>query len=440
MDPLVIGILMFSFIVFFLFTGHPLSFVFGGLATIFGLIFWGPNIFPMFINRIYGNMSNFILLAITLFIFMGNLLSASGIADGLFKALRHAVGHVTGSLGVIVMVVCILFAACTGVIGASVVTMGLLAGPILIKYGYDKSLTAGIIGSGGTLGILIPPSIMLVVMANQAGLSVGSLFMSAAVPGVLLGFAYILYLTIRCLINPGLAPAMPVEEVKDIPLAKRIRDVVIYAIPPLLLMFTVLGSIFTGVATPTEASGVGAFVTFLMMFLYGKFSWKALKEAVYDTAKTTTMVIFMLATASCFTSVFLGLGCGDAIVGLILGMGLGKWGTLALMMLILVVLGCFIDWIAIVMIAFPIFLPIAAQLGFNPLWFVTLTAITLQTSFLTPPFGYALFYIFGLPLKDMTQGHVIKGNAPFVPIILGVIALCVAFPQIVLWLPSIMLN
>ncbi len=440
MDPLNIGILMFVLLILFLFSGHPLSFVFGGLATGFGLVFWGANIFPMFINRIYGNMQDFILLAITLFIFMGNLLSASGIADGLFKALRQALGHITGSLGIIVMIVCILFAACTGVIGASVVTMGLLAGPILLKYGYDKSLTAGIIGSGGTLGILIPPSIMLVVMGNQASLSVGSLFMGAVIPGLILGFAYILYLIVRVGINPGLAPAMPYSEVCNVPLSIRIKDVVIYALPPLILVLTVLGSIFTGIATPTEASAVGAFVTFLMMFLYRKFSWEALRQAVFETAKTTTMVVFMLATASCFTAVFLGLGCGDAIVEVILGMGLGRWGTLALMMAILVLLGCFIDWIAIVMITFPIFLPIAHELGFSILWFVILSAVTLQTSFLTPPFGYALFYIFGLPLKGMTQGSVIKGNAPFVPIILVVISICIFFPEVILWLPSKMIN
>jgi tripartite ATP-independent transporter DctM subunit len=437
MEPLTIGLLMFLFLVIFLFTGHPLSFVFGGLATVFGLIFWGPNVFPMFINRIYGNMSDFILLAITLFIFMGNLLSSSGIAEGLFKALRQTVGHLSGSLGVIVIVVCILFAACTGVIGASVVTMGLLAGPLLIKYGYQKALTTGIIGAGGTLGILIPPSIMLVVMANQASLSVGKLFMAAIVPGVLLGVVYILYVIIRCVINPKIGPPMPKEEFANIPLSKRIKDIFLYAIPPLLLIITVLGSIFTGIATPTEASGVGTLVTFLMMIAYGKFSWKALKDAIYDTAKTTTMVIFMLSTASCFTAVFLGLGCGDAIVETILSLGLGKWGILAIMMLIVFILGCFIDWIAIVMITFPIFLPIAKTLGFESIWFVILCAVTLQTSFLTPPFGYALFYIFGLPLPGVTQKDVIKGNAPFVPLILAVIILCIVFPQIIMWLPGL---
>jgi len=299
MDPLTIGILMFGLLIILILSGHPLAFIFGELATFFGLIFWGPNIFPLFMSRIYGNMSDFILLAITLFIFMGNLLSSSGIADGLFRALHQMIGKITGSLGISVMLVSIVFAACTGVIGASIVTMGLLTGPILLKYKYDKSLTAGIIGAGGTLGILIPPSIMLVVMGSQSNQSVGKLFMAATIPGLILGFMYIAYIALRCTLNPKLGPPVPKEEIDKIPVKKRIKNVFIYAAPPILLILAVLGSIFTGIATPTEASGVGAFVAFLMMVLYGKFSWKALKHAVYETAKTTTMVIFMLTTASC---------------------------------------------------------------------------------------------------------------------------------------------
>jgi tripartite ATP-independent transporter DctM subunit len=440
MDPLTIGILMFALLLIFILLGHHIAFIFGGLATIFGYFFWGPNIFPMFMSRIYGNMSDFILLAITLFIFMGNLLSSSGIAEGLFMALRQVIGRITGSLGISVIIVCILFAACTGVIGASVVTMGLLAGPILIRYGYRRDLATGIIGAGGTLGILIPPSIMLVIMGSQSNQSVGRLFMAAAVPGVILGFLYVAYVALRCFLNPEIGPPMPKEEIEKIPIGKRIKDLFLYAIPPLLLILTVLGSIFTGVATPTEASGVGAFVTFLMMILYRRFSWKALREAVFETAKTTTMVVFMLTTASCFTAVFLGLGCGDAIVEKILSLALGRWGTLSLMLGIVIILGCFIDWLAIVLITFPIFLPIVNELGFNELWFITLCAVALQTSFLTPPFGYALFYIFGLKLPGVTQVDVIKGSAPFIPLIILIIILVIVFPDIVLWLPGLMIR
>lgn len=440
MDPLTIGILMFGLLLLFILSGHPIAFIFGGLATFFGYFFWGPNIFPMFMSRIYGNMSDFILLAITLFIFMGNLLSSSGIAEGLFTALRQVMGKITGSLGISVILVCILFAACTGVVGASVVTMGLLAGPILIKHGYQRALTTGIIGAGGTLGILIPPSIMLVIMGAQSGQSVGKLFMAATIPGILLGLLYVSYVWLRCFLNPKLGPPMPKEEIDKIPTKKKIKDLFLYAIPPLLLILTVLGTIFAGVATPTEASGVGAFVTFLMMILYGKFSWSALREAVFETAKTTTMVVFMLATASCFTAVFLGLGCGDAIVEKIISLDLGNWGTLALMLGLIIVLGCFIDWIAIVLITFPIFLPIIKEIGFNELWFIVLCAITLQTSFLTPPFGYALFYIFGLKLPGVTQGDVVRGNIPFVPLIIIIITLTILFPQLILWLPGLMIK
>jgi len=432
---LLIGILMFAILLFFIFSGHPVAFIFGGLATIFALILW-PQALNIFIHKIYSSMNNYVLLAITLFVFMGNLLSCSGIADGLFESLQNLIGHKRGSLGVIVISICILFAACTGVVGASVVTMGLLSGPVLLKYGYKKSLTAGIIGAGGSLGILIPPSVMLVVMASQTNtVSVGKLFAAAIIPGLILGFSYIAYILVISRLHPEFTPTIPKEEIRKTPISTRVMNVVIYTMPPLLLIFSVLGSIFMGIATPTEASGIGSFVAFLMMVFYRKFNLRVFKNAIYETAKTTTMVCFMLATASCFAAVFQGIGAGEAMINFIIGLEIGKWGTLLLMMSILVILGCFIDWIAIVIITFPIFLPIAGNLGFNMVWFVTLIALVLQTSFITPPFGNALFYLFGLPL-DISQKDVIKGNLPFVPIILIVTALVIIFPEMILWLPN----
>jgi len=440
MSPEMAAISMFVALVIFLFMGHPLAFVLGGVGVVFGLIFIGPQFFGIFLDRIYGTMDNFVLVAVTLFILMGNFLTMSGVADELFKALRILLGPIRGGVGLAVIAVCIVFAACTGIIGASVVTMGLLAGPLLIRYGYQKEITTGMIAAGGSLGVLIPPSIMLVMMADQAAMSAGKLLMAGVFPGVTLGIIYMIYIAIRCAINPKIGPPVPAAELELIPVAKRITDTLRYAIPPMVLIFLVLGAIFFGIATPTEAAGVGAFASFIMAIAYRKLTWRNFADCLYQTSRTTTMVLIIIVGATCFTGVFLGLGGGRAIVETLLGLGLGKWGTYALIMVIYVILGCFIDWIGIIMITFPIFLPVAQALGFDMLWFVAMLAINLQLSFLTPPFGYALFYLSGLGIEGVTLTHVYRGVVPFLILqIIGVI-LCTVFPEIVVWLPNIMLG
>lgn len=438
MSPELAAIGMFVTLVIFLFMGHPLAFVLGGVGVFFGFVFIGPHFFGIFMDRIFGTMDNFVLVAITLFILMGNFLAMSGVADNLFKAMRILLGPIRGGVGIAVVAVCIVFAACTGIIGASVVTMGLLAGPMLIRYGYSKELTMGTIAAGGSLGLLIPPSIMLIMMADQAGLSAGKLLMAGVAPGVTMGALYMIYIAIRCGINPNVGPTVPAAELAMIPVSKRIVDALRYAVPPVVLIFCVLGAIFFGIATPTEAAGVGAFVAFLMTLAYRKLTWSNFADCLYRTSRTATMVVIIIVGATCFTGVFLGLGGGRAIVDALLGLGLGKWGTYILIMAIYVVLGCFIDWIGIIMITFPIFLPLAQQLGFDPLWFVAMLAINLQISFLTPPFGYALFYLAGLKIDGVSLSNIYWGVVPFLVLqILGV-AICTLFPQVVLWLPNIM--
>lgn len=440
MSPELAAIAMFATLVVFLFMGHPLAFVLGGVGAFFGLVFIGPHFFGIFMDRIFGTMDNFVLVAITLFILMGNFLALSGIADSLFKALRILLGPIRGGVGIAVVLVCIVFAACTGIIGASVVTMGLLAGPMLIRYGYSREITTGTIAAGGSLGLLIPPSIMLIMMADQASLSAGRLLMAGVVPGVTLGILYMLYIAIRCGIDPKVGPPVPAEELALIPVSKRITDTLRYAVPPVILIVCVLGAIFFGVATPTEAAGVGAFVAFIMALAYRKLTWTNFKETLYQTSRTATMVVIIIVGATCFTGVFLGLGGGRALVDAMLGLGLGKWGTYILIMAIYVVLGCFIDWIGIIMITFPIFLPLAQSLGFDALWFVAMLAINLQISFLTPPFGYALFYLAGIGLDGVRLPNIYWGVAPFLIMqIIGVI-LCTIFPDIVLWLPNLMMG
>ena len=436
MSPEAITVLMFLGLIVGLFLGHPLAFVLGGLAVIFGLIGWGPSVFYMFMNRIYGIMDNYVLIAVPLFIFMAQLLDRSGVAEELFDSLRYLLGSIRGGIALTVVIVSTIFAACTGIIGASVVAMGLLALPIMLKYGYNKQLATGCIAAGGTLGILIPPSIMLVVMGSEATLSVGKLFAAAVIPGLILSTLYMLYVGIVCWFRPDWGPALSREELARYTTREILLRCLKSLVPPMLLILGVLGSIFTGIATPTEASGVGAFLAFLMVLAYRRFTWRGLYEAVLATAKITSMVIILLCGATCFTGVFLGIGGGDVVTSFLLGMGLGKWGTYAVMMLIVLILGMFIDWIGIVLICFPLFLPIAKEFGFNKLWFVMMIAVNLQASFLTPPFGYALFYLKGVAPPEVTIEDIYKGIIPFVVLMIIGLVICTLFPQTVLWLPS----
>lgn len=440
MSPEIAAVGMFIALIIFLFMGHPLAFVLGGVGVLFGAVFIGPQFFGIFMDRIYGTMDNFVLVAISLFILMGNFLTMSGVADELFKALRILLGPIRGGLGFAVIGVCIIFAACTGIIGASVVTMGLLAGPMLLRYGYQKEITMGMIAAGGSLGILIPPSVMLIMMADQGALSAGKLLMAGVVPGVTLGILYMIYIGLRCFMDPKIGPPVPAEELAMIPMKRRIKDAAQYSVPPLLLIFCVLGAIFFGIATPTEAAGVGSFAAFIMVIVYGKFSWRNFTDCLYQTSRTITMVIIIIVGATCFTGVFLGLGGGTAMVNAIMGLGLGKWGTYIMIMIIYVILGCFIDWIGIIMITFPIFLPVAQQLGFDPLWFVSMLAINLQMSFLSPPFGYALFYLSGLGLEGVKLNHIYRGVVPFLILQFIGIIICTIYPEIVVWLPNVMIG
>jgi len=294
------------------------------------------------------------------------------------------------------------------------------------------------IAAGGSLGILIPPSIMLVIMGDQAGLSVGKLLLGAFIPGVTLGILYIIYIAVACFIKPELGPAVPAAELAMIPVKKRITGALINAVPPLFLIFAVLGSIFSGIATPTEASGVGAFMAFLMMIAYGKFSWQTLLNIMVQTGKTTTMVMIILIGATCFTAVFLGLGGGSTMVSALMNVSSSKWVIYSLMMIILIILGCFIDWVGIVLIVLPIFMPVSAALGFDPIWFVMMMAVNLQMSFLTPPFGYALFYLASMKFEGVTLAHIYRGIVPFLIIQAFGLIICTIFPILTLWLPSMM--
>nr|WP_320192287.1 TRAP transporter large permease subunit [uncultured Desulfobacter sp.] len=437
---MILALLMFVCLLIGLSLGHPLAFTLGGLAVIFGYFGWGPECFGMFIDRIYmSTMNSYILVAVPLFVLMANFLDRSGVMEGLFVSVRYLLGPVRGGLGMTVILVATIFAACTGIVGASVVTIALLATPPLLEYGYKKELIAGSICAGGTLGILIPPSIMLVLMGSYAGVPVGQLFMGALIPGAILSGLYIIYIAVICFIKPEWGPALTAEERAGVPTKKVIIDCLKNLFPPALLIASVLGAIFAGVATPTEAAGMGAFVALLMMIAYGRFSFKIIKDSVIATSTVTSMVLFIVVGATCFTGVFIGLGGDELVEVAILGVG-SKWGSFALMMLIVLFLGMFIDWIGITMICLPLFVPIARDLGFNELWFVMMIAMNLQMSFLTPPLGYAFFYFKGAggATSQIEMIEIYRGMIPFILIMLSALALCILFPQTVLYLPGMM--
>jgi tripartite ATP-independent transporter DctM subunit len=368
------------------------------------------------------------------------LLDQSGVAEELFDTMRYLFGPIRGGVAIAVVVVSTLFGACTGIIGASVVTMGLLSMPVMLKYNYNKRLASGAVCAGGTLGILIPPSIMLVVMADQSALSVGKLFAGAIVPGLILSGLYIGYILIRCFFKPQDGPALSKEERAAVSAKKLTFMVMKSMVPPMILILGVLGSIFAGIATPTEAAGVGALIAFIMTLAYGKFTWSGLRMAVVNTAKTSSMVIIILVGAACFASVFMGSGGGEVVKGFIYGIGLGKWGTFIVMMIILFLLGMFIDWIGIIMITFPLFLPIAQELGFDKVWFVVTLAVMLQDSFLTPPFGYALFYLKGVAPPEVSTSDIYWGAFPFWRLMEVGLIICVVWPGTILWLANTLVR
>jgi len=440
MSPEFITIGMFVGLLIGLFMGHHLAFVLGGLAVIFGYLGWGPSSFYMFINQTWGIMDNYILVCIPLFILMAQLLDQSGVAEELFNTMLYLFGPIRGGLAVAVVVVSTLFGACTGIIGASVVTMGLLGMPVMLKYNYNKRLASGAICAGGSLGILIPPSIMLVVMADQGALSVGKLFAGAVIPGLILSGLYIGYILIRCWIKPQDGPALSLEERQAVSKTQLTKMIIKTMIPPMILILGVLGSIFAGIATPTEAAGVGAVLAFAMTVAYGRFTLSGLKTAVVNTAKTTSMVIIILVGAACFSSIFMGSGGGEVVKNFIFGIGFGKWGTFVVMMVILFFLGMFIDWIGIIMITFPIFLPIARELGFDKVWFVVTMAVMLQDSFLTPPFGYALFYLRGVAPPEVTTADIYWGAFPFWRLMEIGLVMVVVWPATITWLANLLVR
>ena len=437
-SPEILLIILFSGLIIGLAIGFPVPFVMLGISLIVGVLGVGHGFFQMMVLRIFEAMENYILAAIILFVYMGIMLELSGAAERLFSSAHILLGGLRGGLALAVVIVCTIMAAATGIMGAPVIIMGLFALPEMLKRGYDKALSAGTICAGGTLGILIPPSIMLVVYGPMAGISVGRLFMAAIIPGLVLSALYIMYIIVRCFLKPELGPALPPEQ-RRLPAGKKLLMIGTSTLPVLLLILAVLGTIFFGIAAPTEAAAVGALASILLALFYKKLNWKTFKESIYRTLRVSSMIMLIVAAAFVFTGTFMLIGGGDLVKDFLLSLPIGRWGVLLIMMAAFFTFGLFMEWVGIVPILVPIFAPIITGLGFDPLWAGILFCVTMQTSFLTPPMAPALFYIKGVAPKGVDFGqHIVAGTIPFIVLQLIGVALLATFPQLALWLPGLM--
>lgn len=452
----ILVIAMFGSFIALLFSGYPVAYILGGIGVIFGGIgyltdtYMGTatgldfNTMGLVVNRLFKIMDNWVLVALPMFIFMGIMLDRSGVAERLMQSMQELFGRVRGGLAITVTLIGIILAASTGIIGASVVLLGLLSLPSMQKQNYNTPLALGTIAGAGTLGILIPPSIMLVIMADQLGLSVGDLFMGAVAPGLILGGLYIGYLVVLGLVKPDLMPlpadAKPVD-------SKVVLRVLKDILPTVALIVAVLGSIFGGIATPTEASGVGALGATLLAWYNGKLSPKVFKEVSLGSYNTTAYIFAIFIGATCFALVLRELGGDEMIESFLTGLPFGPYGIIAFILCIIFLLGFVLDWIEITLIILPLLAPVISALGLdidgygvvdNPelVWFVMLVAVALQTSFLTPPMGFALFYLKGVCPPDVKLMEIYKGVVPFIILQLIGLLIIALWPQLVIWLPA----
>ncbi len=430
---------MFLALTILLMAGFPVTFTLMGTALCFGLIGFGWSFFNLLPLRIWGVMSNVTLMAVPLFVFMGVMLERSGLAEDLLDTMGVLFGRMRGGMAISVVVVGAILGASTGIVGATVVTMGLLAVPTMLKRGYQRELATGTVSASGTLGQISPPRIVLVLIGYIVGVSVGDLFIGAVLPGLLLVSLYVLYILIVAIFRPELAPAIPKEELDAMSAKQLFKRVSKALFPPLFLMVAVLGSIFAGIASPTEAAAVGAVGATLLALVNRKFSVGILREVMQTTVKLTCMVFIILCGAAAFGLVFRGLG-GDELVREFLG-GLAeqysKGMVLAIVMGLIFVIGFFLDFIEITFIHVPVLAPIMLEFGFDPVWFCILLAVNLQTSFMTPPFGFSLFYLKAVTPPEVTTGHIYRGIIPFVVFQLIGLAIVVLFPKLATWLPQV---
>ena len=425
--------LMFLSLMCMLMLGYPVAFTLGAIALLFGGVFLGFDFFHLLPLRIWGVMTNFTLLAVPLFIFMGIVLDKSGLAEDLLETMGLLFGRLRGGLAVSVVVVGGLLAATTGVVGATVVTMGIIALPTMLRRNYSRQLSTGTIAAAGTLGQIIPPSIVLILLGDVMGVPVGRLFIGAVVPGVLLVLLFLVYISLHAWLRPEVAPAISAETDENL-----LRKVCLTLLPPLVLVVGVLGSIFFGIASPTESAAVGAVGALALAALHRQLTLDRLQEAMRLTTRLTSMVFLILIGATAFGLVFRGMGGDRLVLDVMTNLPGGTLGFLVASMLLIFLLGFFLDFLQICFIVVPILAPIAAAMGVDLLWLAVLIAINLQTSFLTPPFGFSLFYLKAVAPKEIRIQHIYQGIVPFISIQVATILLLCLFPILVTWLPDLM--
>ena len=437
LSPLALTLVLFGSMFLLLALGLPLTFVIGSIGALATYFLWGPNALYNVATRAFASTMDFVLLAIPLFILMASILQRSGIADGLYDTIHKWFGGLNGGLAAGTVVIAAMFAAMSGVAAAATVSLGLIALPAMLKRKYNKVMVTGAIQAGGALGILIPPSVEMIVFALFAKQSVGKMFMGGVFPGLLLASFFIIYILVRCYLQPQMGPALSKEERATWrEKFSSLRQVIL----PVLVILGVLGSIYMGIATPTESAAVGVLGALLSAAVYGTFNWPMLKESAFTTLRVSTMIMWILFGSYAFSSVYIALGASEVVKqGLSLMPG-GRWGILIGMQLSFFILGTILDTFGIIMITAPLYLPIVAELGFDPVWFGILYVMNVEMAFLTPPYGICLFYMKSVAPKEVTMLDIYRSIIPFVALqALGLITVMI-FPQIALWLPSTMIR
>ncbi len=430
-----ITLLFFGSLLFFLVLGLPLTFVLGGVSVIFLYFTWGPDAFYMVASQIWSTMGNFTLVAIPLFVFMAMLLERTGVAKDLYRMMYLWWGGLRGGLAIGTLAICAIFAAMCGISGAAVVAMGTIALPSMLERGYDKRMVLGCINTGGGWGILIPPSILMILYSLITGVSVGQMFAAGVLPGILLMVLTCAYIIIRCYFQPELAPALPKEERASWgEKMAALRAVIL----PILIVVMVLGSIIRGVTTPTEAAAMGVLGALISALVYRRMSWELLRDAAVRTFKLTGMIMWILFAAHAFSAAYQSMGAQEMIQGLITGIPGGPWAIIITMMLIVFLLAMVLDPVGIMLITLPVFLPIVKALGFDPVWFGILFVINMEIGYMTPPFGFNLFYLKGVVPPSITMKDIYVSVIPFVLVEIVGLALIMIFPEIATYLPDLM--
>jgi tripartite ATP-independent transporter DctM subunit len=425
---------MFALLFVFIFLGIPVSFSLITVSALFGMLLFGENIFQQMFGSLLQASTNFSLSAIPLFVLMGAILERSGLARRLYQALQLWLGGFSGGLAMSTMLMCGIFAASSGIVGAVEIVVGMMAIPAMAKYNYDRALTAGTICAGGSLGTIIPPSVIVVVYASMAQLSIGQLFAATLIPGGLMMLLFLLYIGVRCWITPSLAPAVP--EMQATPLAEKLKITLKALIPPFLLIFAVLGSMLAGIASPTESAAVGAFGAVLLALGFRELTLTRLGEALVSTITITAMIMLIVTGGTMFTAIFATSGGGWMLADFMSELELSPYGLILALMFIVLIAGMVLDWISIVLIFVPIFMPLVKMAGIDPIWFAVMFMVVIQTSYLTPPLAPSIFYLRSIAPPEMGYGDMYRGVLPFIAIQLLLFLIILAVPGIATWLPQ----